>query len=204
MFDQIPVEMFDRIDRHPPAGHGEGDTCRVAASAGAGWADRQHDVELLFGITGTTHYITAKGGVLGLTKSLAMDGRSAGIKVNAIMPCAYTRMTANIPDEAFRGFLEKHFTADKVAPFVVWLASAGVPVSGKVFSVGGGRAAAGRAAGVAGDAVGATPGGGRGAGRRADGHGGGGVPAGTPRAEACGWRARGLGLGEGLDGAWEQ
>lgn len=201
MFDQIPVEMFDRmIDIHLLA------TVKVTRAAWPHLRERGGRIvnttsNSLFGITGTTHYITAKGGVLGLTKSLAMDGRSAGIKVNAIMPCAYTRMTANIPDEAFRGFLEKHFTADKVAPFVVWLASAGVPVSGEIFSVGGGRAAR-VVLGVAGDAVGATP---EAYAERVDEL----MDMGAvefPRDATAEVRlaARGLGLGEGLDGAWEQ
>ncbi|WTW98150.1 SDR family oxidoreductase [Streptomycetaceae bacterium NBC_01309] len=141
MFDQIPVEMFDKM----LAVHLVG-TVNVTRAA---WshlkATRGRVVNTtsnsIFGITGTSHYITAKGGVLGLTKSLAMDGRGDGIRVNAIMPVAYTRMTAGIPDAVFRGFLEKNFTPDKVAPFVVWLGSEDVPVSGEIFSVGGGRAA---------------------------------------------------------------
>ncbi|MDI2130000.1 SDR family NAD(P)-dependent oxidoreductase [Yinghuangia seranimata] len=141
MFDQIPVEVFDRmLDVHL---HGTVAVTRAAwphlrATGGRVVNTTSNSV---FGITGTSHYITAKGGVLGLTKSLAMDGRVDGIRVNAIMPVAYTRMTAGIPDEVFRAFLEEHFTSDKVAPFVVWLAAPDVPVTGEIFSVGGGRAA---------------------------------------------------------------
>ncbi|MCF2525943.1 SDR family NAD(P)-dependent oxidoreductase [Yinghuangia soli] len=156
MFDQIPAEMFDKMLAIHLAG-----TVHVTRAAWPHLKTTRGRIvntssNSLFGILGTSHYITAKGGVLGLTKSLAMDGRADGIRVNAIMPVAFTRMTAAIPDPVFRGFLEKHFTADKVAPFVVWLAGADVPVSGEVFSVGGGRAAR-VVLGVAGDAVADTP-----------------------------------------------
>lgn len=141
MFDQIPAEMFRRmLDIHLDG------TVHVTRAAwphlkASGGRVVNTSSNSVFGITGTTHYITAKGGVLGFTKSLAMDGRADGVKVNAVMPIAYTRMTAGIPDPVFRAFLEKHFTADKIAPFVVWLASRDVPVTGEIFSVGGGRAA---------------------------------------------------------------
>lgn len=95
----------------------------------------------VFGSPGGTVYQTAKAGLIGLTRSLALAGADLGIRVNAIMPTAYTRMTATVPDESFRDFMERTFGPDRVAAFTVVLASDDAPVSGECFLVGGGRIA---------------------------------------------------------------
>ena len=95
----------------------------------------------VLGLPGCFAYQTSKAALIGLTRSLALDGSSHGIKVNAINPIAYTRMTADIPDPAFRSFLATHFQPELAAPFVIALASRDVPCSGELFSVGGGMAA---------------------------------------------------------------
>ena len=45
----------------------------------------------VFGLPGTSAYITAKAGIFGLTRALGHDGRGIGVKVNAVMPSAYSR-----------------------------------------------------------------------------------------------------------------
>ncbi|HEY3669585.1 MAG TPA: SDR family NAD(P)-dependent oxidoreductase [Acidimicrobiia bacterium] len=95
----------------------------------------------VFGSAGGTVYQTAKAGLIGLTRSLALAGADLGIQVNAIMPTAYTRMTATVPDETFRAFMEQTFGPERVAAFVVVLASDDAPVTGECFLVGGGRIA---------------------------------------------------------------
>jgi NAD(P)-dependent dehydrogenase (short-subunit alcohol dehydrogenase family) len=93
----------------------------------------------VFGFGSTSAYITAKAGIFGLTRALARDGKRHGIKVNAIMPSAYSRLTAQSPE--LGPLMQSDFPAQQVAPFVAALASAEVPVTGETFSVGGGRAA---------------------------------------------------------------
>jgi NAD(P)-dependent dehydrogenase (short-subunit alcohol dehydrogenase family) len=95
----------------------------------------------VLGIPHTSHYISAKAGVLGLTRALAQDGVAHGIKVNAVMPTAYTRLTAEIPDDGLRTLLAHFFKAEFVAPFVAVLADEDVPCTGETFTVGAGRAA---------------------------------------------------------------
>lgn len=95
----------------------------------------------VLGLPGCVAYQTSKAALIGLTRSLALDGAAHGIKVNAINPIAYTRMTADIPDPEFRAFLEANFPPERAAPFVVALASRDVPCSGELFSIGGGMAA---------------------------------------------------------------
>jgi NAD(P)-dependent dehydrogenase (short-subunit alcohol dehydrogenase family) len=99
---------------------------------------------------GTPHsgdYASAKGGIIGLSRVLASDHRAAesdddlDLCINVLMPVAYTRMTAAVPDEVYRSWLERHFPAEKVAAFVVYLCHESLAVSGETFIVGGGRAA---------------------------------------------------------------
>jgi len=86
-------------------------------------------------------YASAKGGIIGLSRVLATDHRDTDIRVNVLMPVAYTRMTAAIPDDTYRGWLERHFPPEKVAAFVVYLCHDSLDVSGETFIAGGGRAA---------------------------------------------------------------
>ncbi|GIH80634.1 SDR family oxidoreductase [Planobispora longispora] len=91
----------------------------------------------LFGNFGQANYSTAKMGLVGLTKTLAIEGARAGIKANAIAPIAWTRMTeALLPAE-----FEAKFTAERVSTLVTFLAHESCETSGEVFSVGGGRIA---------------------------------------------------------------
>ena len=50
----------------------------------------------LFGNFGQANYSTAKMGLVGLTKTLGIEGARSGIKANAIAPIAWTRMTESI------------------------------------------------------------------------------------------------------------
>jgi NAD(P)-dependent dehydrogenase (short-subunit alcohol dehydrogenase family) len=95
----------------------------------------------VFGSAVGTAYQTAKAGLIGLTRSLALAGADDGIVVNAIMPTAFTRMTAGVPDPAFREFMERTFGPERVAALTVALASDEVDVNGECFLVGGGRIA---------------------------------------------------------------
>jgi len=53
---------------------------------------------------GSIHYATAKGGLLGFTRSLAREVGARGIRVNAICPGAIdTPMTRAVPEPALKG-----------------------------------------------------------------------------------------------------
>jgi NAD(P)-dependent dehydrogenase (short-subunit alcohol dehydrogenase family) len=93
----------------------------------------------VFGTGGAVTYPTAKAAMIGLTRNLALEGRRAGIKVNAIMPVAHTRLTAMLPDRPLVDWLERNFAPARVAPLAAWLVHEDVPCSGEIFSVGGGR-----------------------------------------------------------------
>ncbi|GII92553.1 SDR family oxidoreductase [Sinosporangium siamense] len=91
----------------------------------------------LFGSFGQANYSTAKMGLVGMTKTFALEGARANIKVNAIAPVAWTRMTEGLMPADF----EERLTPARVTPLVVYLCHDQCETSGEVFSVGGGRIA---------------------------------------------------------------
>lgn len=93
-----------------------------------------------FGEVMTPGYATAKSGVLGLARSLAARGRRDGVRVNAVLPSSWTRLTEMLPPSATRELMER-FTPEDVAAVVAWLCHDSCNVNGEAFSVGGGRAA---------------------------------------------------------------
>jgi NAD(P)-dependent dehydrogenase (short-subunit alcohol dehydrogenase family) len=90
----------------------------------------------MFGLPNNASYATAKGGVIGLTRSLTTAGRSHGIKVNLIAPAAMTRM-AGRPRDDDGGDLQ--MSPELVAPMVAFLAHEACPVSGEIYAAGAGR-----------------------------------------------------------------
>jgi NAD(P)-dependent dehydrogenase (short-subunit alcohol dehydrogenase family) len=94
----------------------------------------------LIGNLGQANYAAAKMGVVGLSKSIAIDMQRFGIRSNAVAPFAWTRMVSSIPNETpeqqkrVEGL--KKLVAEKIAPFVVALCSdAGAKVTGQIFGV---------------------------------------------------------------------
>jgi len=90
----------------------------------------------LFGNYGQANYGAAKAGLAGLTRVLAIEGSTHGIKVNAIAPIALTRMTQGIS-----GDLASNVAPESVSPLVAYLASEECSVNGNIYSVAGGRIA---------------------------------------------------------------
>lgn len=90
----------------------------------------------LFGNFGQSNYGAAKMGLVGFTRVLANEGRKYDIKVNAIAPIAWTRMT----EDLMPGMGDK-IKPELVSPVVAFLASQECDVTGEVFTVAGGYVA---------------------------------------------------------------
>jgi NAD(P)-dependent dehydrogenase (short-subunit alcohol dehydrogenase family) len=90
----------------------------------------------IFGNFGQANYAAAKMGLVGFTRVLAQEGAKYNIKANAIAPVARTRMT-----ETLLGPLADKLDPALVTPVVAWLVHEDCPVTGEIYSVGGGRVA---------------------------------------------------------------
>ncbi len=88
----------------------------------------------VFGLPTNTSYATAKGGVIGLARSLATAGSRHGIRVNVIAPAAMTRMAAGGDDA-----MAQAMAPELVAPMAAYLAHEDCPVTGEIYAAGAGR-----------------------------------------------------------------
>ncbi len=85
----------------------------------------------LVGLPGRAAYHASKHGVVGLTKSAALDNATRGIRVNAVCPgCIDTPMGDAIDPAAMKGFLRdqpigRMGLAKEAAAAVLWLCSPG-------------------------------------------------------------------------------
>jgi len=94
----------------------------------------------LIGNFGQANYSAAKLGIVGLSKSIALDMQRFNVRSNAVAPFAWTRMIdsipTNTPEQQKRVEGLKKLVPEKIAPFVVALLSdAGQNVSGQIFGV---------------------------------------------------------------------
>ncbi|MGD9980128.1 MAG: SDR family NAD(P)-dependent oxidoreductase [Hyphomonadaceae bacterium] len=94
----------------------------------------------LFGSFGQANYCAAKMGIVGLMRTLAIEGAKAGIKINALAPTAATQLTASagVPGEVNPNADPKDdaMSVRRVSPLVLALAHESCPASGEIFNAG--------------------------------------------------------------------
>lgn len=95
----------------------------------------------VFGNPGQANYAAAKAAVASLTQVAAKELQRYGVRVNAILPQARTRLTEGAFGDALaakEGEFDRWDPAN-VSPFVVYLNSPASTITGEVFLVGGSR-----------------------------------------------------------------
>ena len=95
----------------------------------------------VWGLRGQSAYAAGKAGVMGLTRTLAREGRYHGVQVNCVLPWAVTDKSPDRSGEEFGSVIDAHMRPENVAPGVIWLAHEECPTTGEFFTVDGGRMA---------------------------------------------------------------
>jgi NAD(P)-dependent dehydrogenase (short-subunit alcohol dehydrogenase family) len=90
----------------------------------------------LYGNHQVANYAVAKAGVVGLANVAALEGASAGVRCNVIVPAAVTRMAEGIDTSAY-----PPMQPELVAPVVGWLAHESCSVNGELLIALAGRVA---------------------------------------------------------------
>lgn len=88
----------------------------------------------LYGQFGQSNYSAAKMGIVGFSKTLAMEGKKNNIKVNVVAPGAGTAMTATVMPKQ----IVDAWKPEYVSPIVQFLCHESCPKSGSIFESGGG------------------------------------------------------------------
>jgi NAD(P)-dependent dehydrogenase (short-subunit alcohol dehydrogenase family) len=91
----------------------------------------------VFSNAGQSNYAAAKAGVASLTEVWHKEFARFGVRVNAILPRARTRLTESMVGPSHEGRFDRWYPAN-VSPFVAYLLAADTAISGQVFLVGGG------------------------------------------------------------------
>lgn len=94
----------------------------------------------LIGNFGQANYCSAKMGVVGLSKAIALDMERFNVRSNCIAPFAFTRMVNTIPTDTPEGMarmkVNQRLEAEKIAPFTcALLTDAAKDVTGQIFGV---------------------------------------------------------------------
>ena len=96
----------------------------------------------LIGSMGQANYASAKLGIAGLSRTIALDMAAFGVRSNCVAPGAFSRMIESIPGaspEEQAAYMAKRAATmrpEQVAPLITFLASdAAADVSGQIFGV---------------------------------------------------------------------
>ena len=86
-------------------------------------------------------YAAAKAGVFSFTRSLAVEGEEHGIKANAVIPGAYTRMVMAAQEETspFIAYGKEHLPPEIVSPTFAFLSHESCPITGECLESMGGN-----------------------------------------------------------------
>ena len=95
----------------------------------------------LSGPMGQSNYSSSKAGLIGLTKSLAVESGKRNVRVNCVLPgWMETKFTANVSENTKNRSLEEHVlkmfnNKESAAEFIIFLHEKMMSVSGQVFQL---------------------------------------------------------------------
>ncbi|OCK75032.1 NAD(P)-binding protein [Lepidopterella palustris CBS 459.81] len=96
--------------------------------------------DAVFGMPNSSPYVLSRGAMLGVTRSLALEGAPHNIRVNAIGPTSYSRMMEpmmqDLPPQ-HREATKASYSGESNVPLILALAHESCEVSGQIFSSGG-------------------------------------------------------------------
>src|SRR5947207_10210768 len=136
-FEDSTLDDFDRYWRV----HLGGPVNTVKAAWPHMVAQRQGKIILttsyvgLFGMRGQATYAAAKTAVIGLMRSLAIEGAEHGILANTVSPVGYTRMHPAAGQRVSEADGKAAMPVEAVAPAIVWLASDGCSDTSRIYNV---------------------------------------------------------------------
>jgi len=108
----------------------------IMCAAGYGRIVLTSSVNGLYGNYRQANYSAAKGGLIGLSHVVALEGAAEGVKSNVILPGAVTRMAEGLDTSAY-----PPMPPELVAPVVGWLAHETCSISGEILISMAGRVA---------------------------------------------------------------
>jgi NAD(P)-dependent dehydrogenase (short-subunit alcohol dehydrogenase family) len=108
----------------------------IMCKAGYGRVVLTSSIGGLYGSYNQANYSAAKGGLMSLSNVVALEGAAEGVKCNAIVPAAVTRMAEGRDTSAY-----PPMSPDLVAPAVAWLAHESCSITGEMLTSIAGRVA---------------------------------------------------------------
>ncbi|WP_223552427.1 SDR family NAD(P)-dependent oxidoreductase [Pseudomonas sp. BF-R-01] len=142
LFHKMTEEEFDAVIKVHLKG-----TWNVSRAAAPHFKEQQSGAFVhmtstsgLIGNLAQANYMSAKMGIVGLSKSISLDLERFNVRSNCIAPFAFTRMVSSIPADTPEGKarmeVNMRLEADKIAPFTLALLTDGAShVSGQIFAV---------------------------------------------------------------------
>jgi hypothetical protein len=142
IFHRMTVEDFDTVVQVHLYG-----SFYVANAAASIFREQEHGAFVNFTSTsglvgnfGQANYAAAKMGIVGLSRSIALDMARFNVRSNCIAPFAWSRLIGTIPTdtdlEAQRVEKFKRMSTNKIAPLAVFLASdLSDGITGQIFGV---------------------------------------------------------------------
>ncbi|RFU33185.1 hypothetical protein B7463_g3199, partial [Scytalidium lignicola] len=93
----------------------------------------------IFGMRNASAYVLSKGALVGVNKTLALEGAPYGITVNCAAPCAFSKLGSDFIKDLRKEQQEEYqqkYTGESNVPMILALSHENNDITGKIFSLG--------------------------------------------------------------------